>query len=117
MELVQLFKNKFLHEAIHFNEKNNLSLLKDNKAIYIIADNSKGTIISDDIRSDLQKFLSVYHEEKVFITLFKEKDDFANHSNKVSWGSYVWIASEPNHTIHFNSKPTLKPRKSPLTEI
>jgi hypothetical protein len=110
MALVHLFQRDFLRGATQLDKNNSLTFLKDNKAIYVIADNSSEIIISDDVKAALLNSLSVYDEEKVFITLFTNKEDFANHSDKISWGSYVWIATEPHHTIHFDSKPTIKPR-------
>lgn len=102
MELVQIFKNSFLKNASLAEERDNLSLWKDDKSLYIIADNNKGSFISDAVKSSYLKQFSAFTEEKVFITLFNTREDFANVSDKISWNSYVWIADEPSHTIHFD---------------
>ena len=110
MGLVEAFKLKYLKNAVLIEERDSLTFLKDDRSIYIIADSNQGSIISENVKSfSLQAFSSL-EQEKVFVTLFNTKDDFADASDEISWGSYVWIASEPNHTIHYDSKPSVKPR-------
>ena len=47
-----------------------------------------------------------------FVTLFENKEQFKEKSNSISWDSFVWLASDPKHTIHYDTKPKLTPRYS-----
>lgn len=110
MGLVETFKGLFLKNAVLIDESGSLTLFKDEKSLYIIADSNHGSIISEPVMNSSLKSFATIKQEKVFVTLFNTHNDFADASDKISWGSYVWIASEPNHTIHYDSKPSVKPR-------
>lgn len=38
----------------------------------------------------------------VFISAFHDKKDFKRFAGEIAWGTEAWIASEPDHMIHFN---------------
>jgi BsuBI/PstI restriction endonuclease domain/BsuBI/PstI restriction endonuclease HTH domain len=45
----------------------------------------------------------------VFVTAFPTEKLFAKFSSQIAWETEVWIASNPDHLIHFNGKRFLGP--------
>lgn len=45
----------------------------------------------------------------VFVTAFENRQAFCRFCQQISWESEVWIASEPDHIIHFNGERFLGP--------
>ena len=83
----------------------------ENKIFVIGLGNISG-IITEQKKAEILKQLSRPQSEVSFFTLFNCKEAFQKNSNLISWGSYVWLATEPEHTIHFDNKPKLKARLS-----
>ena len=80
--------------------------------IFIIGLGNISGIITEQKKAEILKQLSRPQREVCFFTLFDCKEAFQKNSNLISWGSYVWLATEPEHTIHFDNKPKLKARPS-----
>jgi hypothetical protein len=47
----------------------------------------------------------------VFVTAFPDRDTFRKFAADVAWETEVWLASEPEHMIHFNGERFLGPYK------
>ena len=45
----------------------------------------------------------------VFITAFEDRAAFGRFQQQISWETEVWIATEPDHIIHFNGERFLGP--------
>ena len=45
----------------------------------------------------------------VFLTAFPDRRTFARYVKDISWETDVWIASDPDHLIHFNGARFLGP--------
>jgi hypothetical protein len=78
--------------------------------IFVIGLGSISGIITEQKKAKILKQIKRTQREVYFFTLFNNKEDFQKLIDKISWGSYVWIATEPEHTIHFDDKPKLKAR-------
>lgn len=83
----------------------------DNKIFVIGLGNISG-IITEQKKAEILKQLSRPQREVFFFTLFDNIEAFQKNSDFISWGSYVWLATDPEHTIHFDNKPKLKARLS-----
>lgn len=111
MNLLHSFINNHLPTAKideHFS-KSIISYSDDNKVFIIGLGNING-VITEQKKAEILKQLSKSHSEIYFFTLFDSKEAFQKNSDSISWGSYVWLATEPEHTIHFDNKPKLKAR-------
>jgi hypothetical protein len=84
----------------------------DGSKIFVIGSGNAGGIITEHKKGEILKRLNKPGTEVYFFTLFDNKEAFQENSDKISWGSYVWLASDPAHTIHFDNKPELKARYS-----
>ena len=49
--------------------------------------------------------------EIVYITAFLNKDTFRRFITDIAWETEVWIATDPDHLIHFNGDKFLGPYK------
>ena len=45
----------------------------------------------------------------VFVTAFLNRQGFLKCLEEVAWGTGVWVADTPDHTIHFNGEKFLGP--------
>jgi len=80
--------------------------------IFVIGFGNMSGIITDKKKVELLKEFKKEESKVYFFTLFDNKEDFQKYSDMISWGSYVWIVTEPEHTIHFDNRPKLKARYS-----
>lgn len=113
MSLLHSFINFHLPRAKkgkHFS-KSLISYSGDNK-IFIIGLGNINGIITEQKKAEIEEQLDISHREIYFFTLFENIESFQKNSDSISWGSYVWLATEPEHTIHFDNKPKLKPKSS-----
>lgn len=83
----------------------------DNK-IFVIGLGDISGVITAQKKDEILKQLSKPESEIYFFTLFDSKETFQKNSDLISWGTFVWLATEPEHTIHFDDKPKLKTRHS-----
>jgi hypothetical protein len=83
----------------------------DNKIFVIGLGNISG-VITEQKKVEILKQLSRPQSDVCFFTLFDSNEAFQKKSDLISWGSYVWLATDPEHTIHFDNKPKLKARLS-----
>lgn len=47
---------------------------------------------------------------KLIVTFFSSKNEFSEVADQIAWGAKVWIASEPEHMIHYDDKPVMQAR-------
>lgn len=113
MNLLHSFLNHHLPTAKKEDAYSN-SIIRysgDNK-IFIIGLGNIGGVITEQKKAEIFKQLSKFQNEVYFFTLFESKEAFQKTSDSVSWGSYVWLATDPEHTIHFDNTPKLRARLS-----
>ncbi len=51
---------------------------------------------------------------RVFVTAFLTKADFRKWATQIAWETEVWIANNPDHTIHFDGERFLGPYDSAI---
>ena len=60
-------------------------------------------------RKELKQLFRGCHAGLVFVTAFLDRQSFGRFQQQISWETEVWIASEPDHIIHFNGVRFLGP--------
>lgn len=111
MNMLNSFINNHLPTAKKHEEfsKSIITYSVENKIFVIGLGNSTG-IITEKKKAEIMKQFNpaqlVY-----FFTLFETREAFQKYFDMISWGSYVWIATELQHTIHFDNKPTIKAKR------
>lgn len=70
----------------------------------MIANAALGGLITKKIKEKAIEILSSFDGRLIYISLYNKKADFSEAS-KVAWGSHVWFADTPDHTIHFDDNP------------
>lgn len=114
-------ENKFLHydkssaESIQLAELSHQELpgivaYSPNKDwLYLIeAVHSSGSMSPERILS-LRPFLKTCTASIIYITAFLERATFRKFIAHIAWETEVWLASEPDHLIHFNGEKFLGP--------
>lgn len=113
MNLLHSFISNHLPTAkkeVYFSES--ISIYSGDNKIFVIGLGDISGVITEQKKDEILKQLSKSESEVYFFTLFDSKETFQENSDLISWGSYVWLATEPKHTIHFDNKPKLKAQLS-----
>lgn len=83
-----------LPDVVLYDElKNNLLLIE--------AVTSHGPI-SPKRQVELEETLKGCKIKKIYISAFPDFHEFKRHTDNIAWETEVWIASNPDHMIHFN---------------
>lgn len=79
--------------------------------VFIVeAVHSFGAISEIRIR-ELRRLLAGCQKDVVYVTAFLTRKAFQSWAAKIAWETEVWIASDPEHLIHFNGDKFLGPYK------
>ncbi|MCA9996371.1 MAG: hypothetical protein KDE56_11520 [Anaerolineales bacterium] len=77
--------------------------------LYLVeAVHSSGPITTERIIA-LKPFLENCAADVIYITAFLNRSAFRKFVGEIAWETEVWIASEPDHLIHFNGNKFLGP--------
>lgn len=90
-----------LPDVVAYSEKNNW--------IYLIEAVHSSGPMSETRVYELKKMLHNCSAELIFITCFLDKFHFKKWVADIAWETEVWIASNPDHLIHFNGHKFLGP--------
>lgn len=60
---------------------------------------------------EVEKMLRSCTAERIYITAFLDIKGFRKYAGDIAWETEVWIASDPDHLIHFNGPKFLGPYK------
>jgi type II restriction enzyme len=82
--------------------------VKRNWIFLIEAVHSSGPV-SQERRFELSSLLTECESPVVYITAFADREKFRQWAADVGWETEVWIASHPDHMIHFNGDKFLGP--------
>ena len=80
------------------------------KLLLIIAHAEKTGAVSDVKKKCLEEMLEPSGVSKLIVTFFSSKNEFSEVADQIAWGTKVWIASEPEHMIHYDDKPVMQAR-------
>lgn len=67
-------------------------------------------------RKELKEVFAGYSAGLVFVTCFETRKAMQGFLSQIAWESEVWIASDPEHLIHFNGERCLGPYPDALPE-
>ena len=60
-------------------------------------------------RKELKELFKGCKAGLVFVTAFEDRQAFGRFHNQISWETEVWIATDPDHIIHFDGERFLGP--------
>ena len=96
------FHKRFIKNSIKMKSSLKwIHIYKDDKTIYFLTDG----LITPRIKSKLEKLYSKNPLEKVFVSIVANRNFGEN--DEMLLDTYVWISSEPEHTINYPSSPVL----------
>ena len=81
--------------------------------LYIIETTHVAGPISNERRLELTKFAENSGAGVLYITAFRNMTAFSKFAADIGWHTDVWIASEPDHMIHWNGDRFYGPRHEP----
>ena len=82
---------------------------KSKNWIYLVEAVHSANPISSMRHLELKRLTKDCKAGVVYITAFLDRSSFKKFVAEISWETEVWIASEPDHLIHFNGKRFLGP--------
>jgi hypothetical protein len=91
---IPITKHDKLPDVVLYDEEKNYLLL-------IEAVTSHGPI-SPKRQVELIETLKECKAQKIYISAFPDFHEFKRHTDNIAWETEVWIASNPDHMIHFN---------------
>lgn len=91
---IPITKHDKLPDVVLYDEEKNHLLL-------IEAVTSHGPI-SPKRQVELEETLEGCKVKKIYISAFPDFHEFKKHTDNIAWETEVWIASDPDHMIHFN---------------
>lgn len=91
---IPITKHDKLPDVVLYDEEKNHLLL-------IEAVTSHGPI-SPKRQVELGGVLKGCRVQKIYISAFPDFHEFKRHTDNIAWETEVWIASNPDHMIHFN---------------
>jgi hypothetical protein len=110
MNMLHSFINNHLPTAkVDESFSNSIIRYSSDNKVYIIGLGNINGVITEEKKTEIIKQLSNSDNEVYFFTLFDCKETFQKNIDLISWGSYVWLETDPEHTIHFDNKPKIKP--------
>jgi BsuBI/PstI restriction endonuclease domain len=111
MNMLNSFIKNHLSTAKKYEElsKSIITYSGEDKIFVIGLGNSNG-IITEQKKAEILKQSNPV-QQVYFFTLFETREVFQKYIDMIASGSYVWIASEPEHTIHFDDKATITARQ------
>ena len=65
--------------------------------------------ISPNRQRQLEELLADCDAAPIFVSAFPDRGEFRKQVADIAWETEVWIASDPDHLIHFNGEKFLGP--------
>jgi type II restriction enzyme len=86
---------------------------KDKNWLFLIEAVHSANPISSERIVMLKNFLKNCTADVIYVTAFKDREVMKNFIFDIAWETEVWIASDPDHMIHFDGEKFLGPFKNP----
>lgn len=77
---------------------------------------TSGGVVDGNRRRELKELFAGFRCGLVFVTAFDDRATLARFLGQVSWETDVWVASDPDHVIHFNGERFLGPYPDTMTD-
>jgi len=75
---------------------------KERNHLFLIEAVTSHGPISPKRQVELENTLKECGAQKIYISAFPDFHEFKRHTDNIAWETEVWIASNPDHMIHFN---------------
>jgi type II restriction enzyme len=79
--------------------------------LYLIEAVTSHGPVSHKRRHELEKLLEACTAKRVYLSAFLDFGAFRRHTPNIAWETEVWIATMPEHMIHYNGDRFLKPHE------
>ncbi len=66
-------------------------------------------VVDGKRRRELKELFGGFRSGLVFVTAFADRDAMGRFLSLISWETEVWIATDPDHVVHFNGERFLGP--------
>ena len=66
-------------------------------------------VVDGKRRRELKELFAGFRSGLVFVTAFENRDAMGRFLSQISWETEVWIATDPDHVVHFNGERFLGP--------
>lgn len=111
MDILHLFLKYQLPGAVKSEQitKSIITYTGEGK-IFIIGTGTPYGIITEAVKENVLKQFQEGTAKVYFFSLFKNMETFQEYSDKLAWGSYAWITTEPEHTVHFDDRAEVSGR-------
>jgi len=96
---IPITKHDKLPDVVLYDEKK--------KMLFLIEAVTSHGPISPKRQMELEESLTDTDVRRVYISVFPDFHEFKKHIDNVAWETEVWIASNPDHMIHFNGEQFL----------
>lgn len=83
----------------------------DNKWVFLIEAVHSSGPMNEFRLLELKQKLSHLEGMLIFVTAFLDKEKYLEYAGQIAWETEVWLASVPDHLIHFNGHKFLGPYK------
>ncbi|MBU0691154.1 restriction endonuclease [bacterium] len=107
-EEAKLREMKF-YELTHAELPDVIAFSKNKNWLYLIEAVHSANPISAERHFKLKQLTSKCTAGLIYITAFNDKKSFRRFAADISWETEVWIASDPDHVIHFDGERFLGP--------
>jgi type II restriction enzyme len=102
-DIVNQFKKRFINMGIKLIlPDKSVTSFRDDKRIFVLSVQNKYGIINDERKIKLISLIRNFNSRKYFITLFNNRKELYQCSDRLGWDTYAWFSSEPEHVIHFD---------------
>ena len=98
-----------LNKLAHAELPDVVAYSEEKKWLYLIEAVHSANPIDQERIIVLENFIKDYAKGIIFVTAFLDKESFRKFVVDIAWETEVWIASEPDHLIHFNGDKFLGP--------
>jgi hypothetical protein len=71
--------------------------------IEIVASGSNGPV-SHTRQQELENILTDCSLGRMYLSVFQKRADFARYAADIAWESHIWIATIPEHMIHYDGE-------------
>jgi adenine-specific DNA-methyltransferase len=77
--------------------------------LFLIDVSARQRHMTEARRTELDKHFASSGRHLVFFSTFPDHRSFCRCVESIAWESHVWLASAPDHMIHFNGERFLGP--------
>ena len=74
---------------------------KERNRLYLIDMCTSHGLITRERKEILEEYFKDCHAERVYISVFFNRDDYSAYAEEIAWGSHVWMGQIPSYLISY----------------